>query len=90
MKKRQEDAFSAALNRVQEIQRMCLGTEVYFDVKVRTFDDGDLGIMVTIHKADSDQFLHPCLYSAAYSNNAAGRKKFFNEITTPLKEWGVL
>ena len=90
MTKRQKDAFSAALNRVQEIQRMCLGTEVYFEVRVRTFDDGDLGIGVTIHKADSDEFLHPCLYSAAYSNNAAGRKKFFNEITKPLKEWGVL
>jgi len=46
--------------------------------------------MVTIHKADSDVFLHPCLYSAAYSNNAAGRKKFFDEITTSLREWGVL
>ena len=90
MEKRQKDAFIAALNRVQEIQRKCLGTEVYFEVKVRTFDDGDLGIMVTIHKADSDEYLHPCLYSAAYSNNAAGRKKFFDEITTPLKEWGVL
>jgi hypothetical protein len=90
MTKRQKDAFIAALNRVQEIQRMCLGTEAHFMVQVRTFDDGDLGIMVTIHKADSDVFLHPCLYSAAYSNNAAGRKKFFNEIITPLREWGVL
>ena len=90
MTKRQKDAFSAALNRVQEIQRKCLGTEAHFDVQVRTFDDGDLGIMVTIHKADSAEYLHPCLYSAAYSNNAAGRKKFFNEITKPLREWGVL
>ena len=90
MTKRQKDAFSAALDRVQEIQRMCLGTEAHFDVTVRTFDDGDLGILVTIHKADSDEYLYPCLYSAAYSNNAAGRKKFFNEITTPLREWGIL
>ena len=90
MTKKQKDAFSAALKRVQEIQRMCLGTEAHFDVKVRTFDDGDLGIMVTIKKADSDEYLHPCLYSAAYSNNAAGRKKFLNEITTPLREWGIL
>ena len=90
MTKRQKDAFSAALDRVQEIQRMCLGTAAHFDVQVRTFDDGDLGIMVTIHKADSDEYLHPCLYSAAYSNNAAGRKKFFNEITKPLREWGIL
>lgn len=90
MTKRQKDAFSAALNRVQDIQRMCLGTEAHFAVKVRTYDDGDLGILVTIHKADSDEYLHPCLYSAAYSNNAAGHKKFFNEITKPLREWGVL
>ena len=90
MTKREKDAFSAALNRVQEIQRMCLGTEAHFEVQVRTFDDGDLGILVTINKADSDVFLHPVLYSTAYSNNAAGRKKFFNEITKPLREWGVL
>ncbi len=90
MTKRQKDAFSAALNRVQEIQRMCLGTKAHFDVHVRTFDDGDWGILVTIHKADSDEFVHPALYSADYSNNAAGRKKFFNEITKPLREWGVL
>lgn len=90
MTKRQKDAFSAALNRVQEIQRLCLGTKAHFEVRVRTFDDGDLGIQVTINKADSDEFLHHVLYSAAYSNNAAGREKFFNEITTPLREWGVL
>lgn len=90
MEKRQKDAFIAALYRVQDIQRLCLGTEVNFGVQVRTFDDGDLGILVTIHKVDSDEYLHPCLYSAAYSNNAAGRKKFFNEITKPLREWGVL
>ena len=90
MTKREKDAFSAALNRVQEIQRMCLGTEAHFMVQVRNFDDGDLGILVTINKADEDKFFHPALYSAAFSNNAAGRKKFFNEITKPLREWGIL
>ena len=90
MEKRQKDAFIAALYRVQDIQRLCLGTEAHFDVQVRTFNDGDLGILVTISKADSDEYLHSCLYSAAYSNNAAGREKFFNEITKPLKEWGEL
>lgn len=90
MTKREKEEFSAALNRVQEIQRMCLGTEAHFMVQVRTFEDGDLGILVTINKEDEDKFLHPVLYSAAFSNNAAGRKKFFNEITKPLREWGVL
>ena len=90
MTKREKDAFSAALNRVQEIQRMCLGTVAHFMVQVRTFDDGDLGILVTINKEDEDKFFHPVLYSAAFCNNAAGRKKFFNEITQPLREWGVL
>ena len=90
MTKREKDAFSAALNRVQEIQRMCLGTVAHFIVQVRTFEDGDLGILVTINKEDEDLFYHPVLYSAAFSNNAAGREKFFNEITKPLREWGVL
>ena len=90
MTKREKDAFCAALNRVQEIQRMCLGTVAHFMVQVRTFDDGDLGILVTINKEDEDKFFHPVLYSDAFSNNAAGRKKFFNEITKPLREWGVL
>ena len=90
MTKREKDAFSAALNRVQEIQRICLGTEAHFMVQVRTFEDGDLGILVTINKEDEDKFFHPVLYSSAFSNNAAGRKRFFDEITKPLREWGVL